>query len=128
MIREQMRPQTAPESGGFDIGAVVRQVATVAAHVVQARQNNAPSNPFYGSNRIPPSSGSYTRIAKGAGMRLTLDEDITANTLPTYAAMRRLYREAGLDDGVESTTYLEELARREFVRYHVLRFACASPE
>ena len=90
--------------------------------------NNAPSNPFYGSNRIPPSSGSYTRIAKGAGMRLTLDEDITANTLPTYAAMRRLYREAGLDDGVESTTYLEELARRDFVRYHVLRFACASPE
>jgi SAM-dependent methyltransferase len=92
------------------------------------KANDAPSNPFYGTNRIPPSSGSYARIAKGAGMRLTLDEDITANTLPTYAAMRRLYREAGLDDGVESTTYLEELARRDFVRYHVLRFACASPE
>ena len=90
--------------------------------------NDAPSNAFYGSNRLPPASGSYARIAQSAGMRLTLDEDITANTLPTYAAMHRLYREAGLDDGVESTTYLEALARRDFVRYHVLGFACTPPE
>jgi ubiquinone/menaquinone biosynthesis C-methylase UbiE len=85
--------------------------------------NPAPTSPFYGSNGVPPTTGTYARIAEGAGMRLTTDQDITAHTLPTYPAMRRLYHEAGLSDGVEATDYLEQLARLGFVQYHVLAFS-----
>lgn len=86
--------------------------------------NAAPETAFYGSNRVPPTSAGYARIAERAKLTLVSDEDITAHTMPTYPAMRRLYAEAGLDDGVESTTYLEQLATQGFVQYRVLAFHC----
>jgi hypothetical protein len=55
-------------------------------------------------------------------LRLLSDVDITANTRPTYQAMRRLYREAGLRDGEAATDYLEEMSTRGYVGYHVLAF------
>ena len=82
---------------------------------------DAPSA-FYGSNSIPPTSARYARSGQAAGLKLTCDEDITAHTLPTYPAMRRLYDEAEMPDGVASTHYLEQLALRGFVQYRILSF------
>ena len=55
MIREQMRPQAAAEPGGVDVGALVRQALMIAAHVVQAPQNNASANPAP-SSQTPPNA------------------------------------------------------------------------
>jgi ubiquinone/menaquinone biosynthesis C-methylase UbiE len=84
--------------------------------------NTRPENSFYGSNATPPTSGAYARVSEREGHCLTKDDDITASTLPTYPAMRRLYLEAALPDGVESTNYLEQLALLGFVQYHLLCF------
>jgi SAM-dependent methyltransferase len=77
---------------------------------------------FYGSNRMPASAESYGRIAVRSGLRTVVDDDITANTLPTYPAMRRVYEEAAVPDGVLATDYLEALASKGWVQYHVMSF------
>lgn len=84
--------------------------------------NAAPSSPYYGENRVPPTGGRYERLGRQSQLPRLSDEDITAQTLPTYPAMRHIYREAGLPDAVESTTYLEGLAVGGFVQYRILSF------
>lgn len=79
-------------------------------------------NDFYGGNQIPVTSEAYGRIARTAGLQVVSDEDITAGTLPTYPAMRRLYAQAGLPDGAEATDLLEETARRGWFQYRILAF------
>jgi len=83
-----------------------------------------PPSPFYGpSNSAPPTARNYLRLASTNKMRCISDDDITANTLPTYPAMRRLYREAGLEEGEAATNYLEATAKEGFLQYHILAFA-----
>jgi SAM-dependent methyltransferase len=81
---------------------------------------------FYGANRMPASAESYGRIAVRSGLRIVVDDDITANTLPTYPAMRRVYEEAALPDGVLATDYLEALASKGWVQYHLMSFERAA--
>ncbi len=83
--------------------------------------DGAPSD-FYGHNTAPLSPEGYGRVARGAGLELVVDDDITARTLPTYAAMRRLYLDAGMIDGGRATDELESLARQGLVEYHILAF------
>jgi SAM-dependent methyltransferase len=78
---------------------------------------------FYGHNTAPLSPEGYGRVARAAGLEVVVDDDITARTLPTYAAMRRLYLEAGMVDGGRATDELELLARQGLVEYHILAFA-----
>jgi SAM-dependent methyltransferase len=87
-----------------------------------ANSEGTPQNGFYGGNQIPITSEAYERIARGSGMRVVSDEDITQSTLPTYPAMRRVYAEAGLPDGIEATDLLEETARRGWLQYRILAF------
>jgi SAM-dependent methyltransferase len=77
---------------------------------------------FYGSNSRPLTSGGYQRIGAGSGFERLTDDDVTANTLPTYPSMRRLYRESNIADGEAATDYLEESARQGVVGYHILSF------
>jgi SAM-dependent methyltransferase len=91
----------------------------LAAWVGEAQ---VPDTDFYGTNRTPLTAGAYARQTGGAGFDPLVDDDITANTLPTYAAMGRLYAEADLPDGVEASRYLDAIARTGFVQYHVLAF------
>ena len=68
------------------------------------------------------SIGAYQRMARGAGLDLVADEDVTVQTLPTYPALRALYAQAGLPDGVEATDQLESVSRAGLVQYHLLGF------
>lgn len=83
--------------------------------------------PFYGANSAPVKLESYARMARVAGLELTRDDDVTTETLPTYGALRELYRRAGLPDGVEATDQLEAVARSGSVQYHLLAFEVLEP-
>jgi SAM-dependent methyltransferase len=79
---------------------------------------------FYGpSNNVAPTSSGYSRLARSSGLEVLCDIDITANTLPTYGAMRRLYGEAGIPEGGVATDYLDAMARKGFLEYHILAFS-----
>jgi SAM-dependent methyltransferase len=80
---------------------------------------------FYGHNARSLTSRGYDRLGRGSGFAAVIDTDITAQTLPTYAALRRLYSDAGLADGVRATDELEALAVEGLVGYHVLAFGPA---
>jgi SAM-dependent methyltransferase len=77
---------------------------------------------FYGPNQTPVTADAYRRIARGCGLEVCVDNDISAQTLPTYPAMRRLYGEADLIDGQRATDFLETVARHGWVQYHLLGF------
>jgi SAM-dependent methyltransferase len=86
------------------------------------RADDRPQAHFYGLNATPLTAAGYARAARGAGFEPRVDEDITANTLPTYPALRRIFAEAGWDDGVRATDELEAIARLGLVEYHLLAF------
>lgn len=75
---------------------------------------------WYGHSARPISPAGYQRLARGTGFQALADEDITQRTLPTYPALRRLYREAGAADGVTVIDGLEALARGGNWDYHLL--------
>jgi SAM-dependent methyltransferase len=86
------------------------------------RDRPVPRSEFYGANAAPVTSAGYGRIARASRLAVVRDDDLTARTLPTYPAMRRLYSDAGLADGVAATTELEAMARHGFVEYRLLAF------
>jgi ubiquinone/menaquinone biosynthesis C-methylase UbiE len=77
---------------------------------------------WYGHLARPRTSDSYRRLANGTGFDLVVDEDLTSRTLPTYPALRRLYRETNSQHGVQAITGLEQLAVDGVLEYHVLSF------
>jgi SAM-dependent methyltransferase len=77
---------------------------------------------WYGPPRKPLTSAGYGRLARGTGFDVLVDDDVTARTMPTYAARRRLYRESGASQGVAAIDGLEVLAKSGDWRYHVLSF------
>jgi len=99
------------------------RVPLLALHVAKARLSSRTPNRFYGKANAPPiTAGAYAKLAKKTGFAVAVDDDISASTLPTYAAMRRIYRDGGLSEGARTTEFLEGLARGRFVRYHVMAF------
>lgn len=64
----------------------------------------------------------YTQLAKDTGFTLTLKEDITTNTLPTYPVVRRLYSKIGKTNSAKVVTQTEQLSRFGLVRYLILSF------
>jgi hypothetical protein len=79
---------------------------------------------FYGrfNFRVPCTAWGYRLLARLTGFRLLLDEDITTNTLPTYPALLRLFRNLGLRDAERATELVAYSARKGWVRYRVLVF------
>jgi len=77
---------------------------------------------WYGHSAPPLTSAGYERLARGTGFDVLLDDDVTARTLPTYPARRRLYREAGATEGVTTLDRVERLATEGAWQYHVLAF------
>jgi SAM-dependent methyltransferase len=79
---------------------------------------------FYGQyNWFPPCTlTGYRWLARTTGMRLVGHEDITLNTLPTYAAFLRILRGLNRRDAVDATEYIAEISRKGWVRYLDLAF------
>jgi SAM-dependent methyltransferase len=78
--------------------------------------------PWFGYSARPLTSPGYERMGRAVGLDLLVDDDVTARTLPTYPALRRLYRESGMLDGVSTIDGCEALARAGGWEYHVLAF------
>lgn len=87
-----------------------------------ARSVTESGDRWFGPNTRPLTLPGYERLARGTGFELVSDEDVTRRTLPTYPALRRIYREAGAADGVATMDKLEPLAAAGGWEYHVLTF------
>jgi len=87
-------------------------------------QNSPSMGKFYGrfNFRVPCTAWGYRFLARLTGFRLFLDQDITLNTLPTYPALLRLFRNLGLRDAERATELVAFSARKGWVRYRVLAF------
>jgi SAM-dependent methyltransferase len=77
---------------------------------------------FYGVTSAALCTGTYARIARGTGFAVLADDDITANTMPTYPRLKAILGEAGMGEGVKATRFLEELSRMGFFQYRVMSF------
>jgi SAM-dependent methyltransferase len=77
---------------------------------------------WYGRSAAPVTSAAYERLGRAMGFEMLEDDDVTARTLPTYAARRRLYQEMGSPEGVATIDRVERLALRGAWEYHVLAF------
>jgi SAM-dependent methyltransferase len=102
-------------------------LASGSLRQVAANMAELPIGSFYGPSTKPLTSLSYARLARSVGLDLLIDEDITAATLPTYPALRRIYEELDLDDAARSITACEALARAGGWEYHVLAFRKRAP-
>lgn len=71
--------------------------------------------------------GDYEAMARAAGLRVTLDRDVTANTLPTYPVLLDLLgrRAPGEPASLMAgpTRLLEWASRLRLVRYRIIGFA-----
>jgi SAM-dependent methyltransferase len=92
-------------------------VASVTANLVANSLGH-----WYGRSATPLTSMGYGRISRSVGLDVLVDEDVTARTLPTYPALRRIYRESGDADGVGTIDAVEQLALGGGWEYHVLSF------
>jgi ubiquinone/menaquinone biosynthesis C-methylase UbiE len=75
---------------------------------------------FFGSTTSAVTTSAYRDLARAAGFTMIADTDITEATMPTYPWLRQLYREAKLPEGVKTSNFLEEMARRGFFEYRVM--------
>lgn len=64
----------------------------------------------------------YQKLAKATGFNLSLKEDITRNTLPTYPIVRRFFEQVGKQDSANITASIELVSRLNLLRYWVLGF------
>ncbi|MBD2168850.1 methyltransferase domain-containing protein [Calothrix membranacea FACHB-236] len=64
----------------------------------------------------------YRQLAKKTGFQSIIEEDITANTIPTYQLLRRLQIEGGNANLSNSTFVAEWISRLGIVRYLILSF------
>lgn len=81
----------------------------------------------YGSAGDGWRDGNYEVMAAAAGLRVVLDRDITAHTLPTYPVLTSLLAAPGAPAEARRrmlwpTRLLEWLSRLGFVRYRVVAF------
>jgi SAM-dependent methyltransferase len=81
---------------------------------------------YFGSTTAAVTTSVYADLARSEGFAPIADVDITTATMPTYPWLKRLYREAGLTEGVKTCVFLEEMARRGFFQYRVMSFESKS--
>jgi len=97
-------------------------LATGSAASVALNVRSAGLGEWYGRSATPLTSVAYERLGRSVGLELLVDDDVTERTLPTYPALRRLYKESGAVDGVTTVDSVEQLARSGGWEYHVLAF------
>ena len=79
---------------------------------------------FYGVCNVQYDVQKYRELAATTGFQIQLENDITANTLPTYAFLRRLGRNMMFSKaaGVIETLTLEIISRLRLMKYMVYAF------
>jgi ubiquinone/menaquinone biosynthesis C-methylase UbiE len=77
---------------------------------------------WFGRSAMPLTAEGYARMGRSVGLDPIVDDDVTARTLPTYPALRRIYIECGAVEGVPTIDGCEQLARSGQWQYHVLAF------
>lgn len=79
---------------------------------------------FYGQCNIQCTVEQYRVLAEQTGFDVRLEEDITANTLPTYTYLRSIGFEKGYGNfaAVFETLVLEMISRLRLLKYLVLSF------
>jgi SAM-dependent methyltransferase len=81
--------------------------------------------PFVGSVDVSYPIERYRALARATGFATRVEEDMTANTLPTYAVLRRLFTRLG----VQALPALNDTLAAELVtRLGLLRYMCISYE
>ncbi len=77
---------------------------------------------YFGPTTRAPCTGTYERLGRARGFTMLADEDITAETMPTYHFWKRLYLDSGLPGGVQVTSYYEEVSKHGFFQYRIVSF------
>lgn len=79
---------------------------------------------FYGKCNLQASLADYRQLAAETGFTVRVEQDITANTIPTYPVVRRLARELGPPgfSAAAETLFAEIASRLGVLRYLVLGF------
>jgi ubiquinone/menaquinone biosynthesis C-methylase UbiE len=77
---------------------------------------------YFGPTTRAPCTGTYERLGRSKGFTMIADEDITAETMPTYLCWKRLYGDSGLPGGVQVTEYYEEVSKLGFFQYRIVSF------
>jgi len=82
------------------------------------------SRGFYGRCNVQYTREDYRRLANASGFKILVERDITVNTLPTYAYIRKLAWQASFFNGfamIETAT-LELLSRLRLIKYEIYSF------
>lgn len=90
--------------------------------VVLGKMANSSIGSTYGQANTEFTFGDYQKLAEATGFNLTLKEDITKNTLPTYPVVRRLFEQIGRKDAANVTGLIELASRLGLWRYLVVGF------
>jgi ubiquinone/menaquinone biosynthesis C-methylase UbiE len=78
--------------------------------------------PTYGSVDSSYTIADYRKLAQKLGFTLTVAEDITANTLPTYPVVKKIFSEIGTLEDANITGTIELASRWRFLLYWILGF------
>jgi len=86
------------------------------------------SRGFYGRCNVQYTREDYRRLANASGFKILVERDITVNTLPTYAYIRKLAWQASFFNGFAmiETAALELLSRLRLIKYEIYGFQKAS--
>ena len=83
---------------------------------------NSPVGKTYGSVNSRITLNQYRKLAQASGFSVILEDDITANTLPTYPVVKRIFGEMGGKVDETATAQVELISRLGLLRYLVLGF------
>lgn len=99
---------------------------SMKAAAQRLNQDMGAVNEWFGSFSVPKTPQGYERLGRGAGFDVLRNEDVTAQTMPTYPALRRLAelgeRNQYHDVSIKAVNSLESFAADGIVAYHILSF------
>jgi SAM-dependent methyltransferase len=115
--RRVLRP-----GGTLAVSDFVANDGSVDAMGAWLEENPSAQGTFFGSTKPAIGRSTYARLARATGFDLVADDDITAETMPTYPWLKKLWGDAGGAEAVKSLAFLEETARRGFLEYRIMSF------
>jgi ubiquinone/menaquinone biosynthesis C-methylase UbiE len=76
----------------------------------------------YGRVDTTCTQAAYRNLAQTTGFTSILEDDITANTLPTYPVVKRIQNQGGNQKSANSTAVAEWVSRVGIIRYLILSY------